>query len=188
MKAGLIALFVIGLVAIGVGAQTWASFSDTETSSGNYIQAGTLDLVVGGTGTFETSTGGDGIGPGDSDSFDITIQNTGTVDGTLKASFTNYVLTEGTPSSVDSGSSNLEDSVWITLSLDGNPVDLSAYDTSGDGHVSLAELESQNIDLGALNAGTSETLTVSWEIDPNADNGIQGDKITFDIDFELDQS
>ncbi len=189
MKNGLLALLVVGVVLSGLGAGTWAYFDDTETSSGNYIAAGTLDLVVNGVGTFDTSLGGDGIGPGDSDNWGITIQNAGTVDGTLTLKFTNYDYTEGTPATIHpAGSDDLKDVTYITLSLEGNPVDISALDTNGDGHVSLSELENQVIDLGALTAGSSETLTVSWEIDPDADNGIQGDKIQFDIEFHLQQS
>jgi len=189
MKAVFVAMFLVGLVAAGIGAGTWAYFSDTETSSGNYIAAGTLDLVVNGVGTFDTSLGGDGIGPGDSNSWDITIQNAGTVDGTLTLKFTGYDYTEGTPATIDpAGSDDLRDVTYITLSLGGNPVDISALDTNEDGHVSLSELENQVIDLGALTAGSSETLTVSWEIDYNADNGIQGDTIQFDIEFHLQQS
>ena len=40
---GLIAIFsIIGLVGTGV----WAYFQDTETSTGNIFQAGTLDLKI----------------------------------------------------------------------------------------------------------------------------------------------
>ncbi len=183
-----LSLVLLGFVAVVVGAGTFAYFSDTEESTGNYIAAGTLDLVVNGVGQFDTSVGGDGIAPGDSDSWDVSIQNSGTVDGTLTAKFTNYDYTEGTPSTVDAGTDNLRDVTYITLTLDGNNVDLSAFDSNGDGKVSLSELEDQVINLGALNGGVSKTLTVSWEIDFNADNGIQGDKIEFDIEFELTQS
>ncbi|ASJ01390.1 TasA family protein [Thermococcus gorgonarius] len=195
MKAVFVAMLLVGLVAVGVGAGTWAYFSDTETSSGNYIQAGTLDLEVSGVGQFHTSqvvggVGGDGIAPGDSDSWDITIHNAGSVDGTLTATFKNYVYTtEGSSTDPDiTGTSDLRDVTYITMTLGGNPVDLSSYDTNGDTHVSLSELENQQIDLGALAHGTSETLTITWTIDPNADNGIQGDKIQFDIEFYLEQS
>jgi len=45
----------------------------------------------------------------------------------------------------------------------------------GDRKVSLFELENQGILLGLLDISSSRTLTISWEIDPNVDNGIQGD-------------
>ena len=189
MRSGLVALLVVGVVLFGLGAGTWAYFSDTEVSAGNYIQAGTLDLVVNGVGTFDASLDeGDGIAPGDSGSWDITLQNSGTVNGLLTATFANYQYIEGTPDSIDEGTSDLRDVVYITMDLDGTPVDLSAFDTNNDGKVSLTELENQTIDLGPLNAASSKTLTVHWEIDPDADNGIQGDKIQFDINFALTQS
>lgn len=42
----LASLLVIGLISLGVGAGTYAYFSDTEVSSENSFSAGTLDHEV----------------------------------------------------------------------------------------------------------------------------------------------
>jgi spore coat-associated protein N len=46
MKSIALAFLLVGLVFAGIGYGTWAVYQDTETSSGNYVQAGTLDLVL----------------------------------------------------------------------------------------------------------------------------------------------
>jgi spore coat-associated protein N len=181
MKAGLIALFVIGLVAIGVGAQTWAYFSDTETSSGNYIEAGTLDLTVNGALSVTQSVDeGDGVAPGDSGTQYIAVRNAGTVNGHLYVTISNVQVTENTPGTVNSGTWDIRDAVILTI-----------YDTAGNAVITdtLSNLENQQLNLGSLNPTDDPVqIRVDWQIDSNADNGIQGDSVTFDMNFELDQS
>jgi predicted ribosomally synthesized peptide with SipW-like signal peptide len=45
-KKILASIFVIGILAFAMGWGTYSYFSDTETSSGNVFQAGTIDLAV----------------------------------------------------------------------------------------------------------------------------------------------
>lgn len=45
-KKILASVFIIGLLALGIGYGTYSYFSDTETSTGNVFQAGTIDLAV----------------------------------------------------------------------------------------------------------------------------------------------
>jgi len=52
-KKILASVFIIGLVALGLGWGTYSWFSDTETSTGNVFQAGTIDLALGGYIPFE---------------------------------------------------------------------------------------------------------------------------------------
>ena len=59
-------LGVIGLASAGAGAGTMALFSDTETSSGNAVQAGTLDLNDGvSSASFSIGGGSSGLEPGE---------------------------------------------------------------------------------------------------------------------------
>ncbi|ASJ01773.1 hypothetical protein A3L09_00095 [Thermococcus profundus] len=46
MRSVALAFILVGLVFAGMGYGTWAVYRDTETSSGNSIQLGTLDLVL----------------------------------------------------------------------------------------------------------------------------------------------
>jgi spore coat-associated protein N len=92
---------IIGLVSVG----TWALFSDTETSNGNVINAGTLDLVPLVTGsysavspyTYTVTAGGNGINgnvvfdnvaPGQAGSIEWVLSNSGSIPGTLTISST----------------------------------------------------------------------------------------------------
>jgi len=45
-KKILVSIFVIGILALAMGWGTYSYFSDTETSTGNVFQAGTIDLAV----------------------------------------------------------------------------------------------------------------------------------------------
>lgn len=72
-----------GAAAAGVGAGTWAAFSDTESSTGNSVKAGTLDLTTSNSGDFKfTITGkapGDGDGATSLDGIAVTLSHEGTV-------------------------------------------------------------------------------------------------------------
>lgn len=46
MRSIAVAFLLIGLVFAGAGYGTWAVYQDTETSEGNYVQAGTLDIYL----------------------------------------------------------------------------------------------------------------------------------------------
>ncbi len=89
----IVALLLIGIVGVG----TFAYFSDTETSSGNTVTAGTLNLVATNAGTSSTphivvTAGSDGINcnvvftqikPGDSGTIAWTLTNDGDMSGNL---------------------------------------------------------------------------------------------------------
>ena len=91
-------LFLLGMASIG----TWAYFSDTETSTGNVLAAGTLDLKtdnIDGVSQTLLATSmepGDTVGPGT-----IMLKNSGSVRGsTLDLSFT-YIDSDSSPKPVD---------------------------------------------------------------------------------------
>jgi len=77
----LTAIFVIGLVATLAGAGMYAVFTDTETSTGNTFEAGTI-IITPGDGSW--STGFDNMKPGDTVTFTITVGN----DGSLPLDYT----------------------------------------------------------------------------------------------------
>lgn len=89
MRQALLALMAIGLAMSLAGAGVMAYFSDTETSSGNTLQAGTLDLKIRdqdepwGDGVTATWTASD-MKPGDSYAFDVPfvgLKNVGSIAG-----------------------------------------------------------------------------------------------------------
>ena len=94
MRSIAVTFLLIGLLVAGMGYGTWAVYQDTETSSGNYIELGTLDLLITNTildpnGQWIISNGypgQPGLTTGDGE---IKIYNIGDVDaGNVKVWFT----------------------------------------------------------------------------------------------------
>jgi len=94
----ILGLAIASILLIGMGSiGTWAYFSDTETSAGNVLTAGTLDLVpntdgTGPAGKYTVTPGGNNINgnvvftkmlPGESGSITWVLVNNGSLPGTL---------------------------------------------------------------------------------------------------------
>jgi len=78
----LISLFIIGILALGIGWGTHSLFTDTETSSGNTFTAATLDLEVTNSTSFTITIGN--IAPGfDSGYYKWCLKNVGSIPGKL---------------------------------------------------------------------------------------------------------
>jgi|LSQX01.1.fsa_nt_gb spore coat-associated protein N len=179
------------LIALVVGG-TWAYFQDTETSTGNTIQAGTLDLGLSDE-TGKTPTGGLTTGvvstptnwaPGDTATISVFLYNSGTINMakvTMELDLGTFV--EGTPTSVDdynatANTDKLEKMVKITAATFG-----------GDSVAALVGKTLEDLDaslittLGALNAGTEKELAITLTFDATATNGCQGDSYPFTMTF-----
>jgi len=79
------ALGTVGVASAGAGAGTFALFSDTESSTGNSVQAGTLDLAnANGNALSDTANlDANDIAPGNGGSWYLGLQNTGSISGDL---------------------------------------------------------------------------------------------------------
>ena len=188
------ALLVMGLV----GGGTWAYFSDPETSTGNTLTAGTLNLQVGAADPItESFTLTDKV-PGDSDSIEWQVQNIGDVDvGYLDIAFTNIVDDENTVQEPETGddasSGELAEALYLTIYLDKNDNDtydsgtetliFQDYVTGGTTELSAAVLDDYSFDEGA-----DEDFRIEWSIGTGVGNTIMSDIVGFDIEFSLDQT
>jgi predicted ribosomally synthesized peptide with SipW-like signal peptide len=180
----LLYLILALLVAAGMaGAGTWAYFQDTEASTGNNFAAGTLDLKVGGQDdpnvpvTFNLSN----LKPGDSSSATVNLSNAGSISGALTMKIQNVVNSPGsTPEPEPPPDSGLlGDKIILTvMNATGNPL---AYGT-------LNSLQNLFINLASLPAGGSTAIQVKYEVPAAAGNDIQGDSVSFDILFSLEQA
>lgn len=95
-------LGVIGIASAGAGAGTMALFSDSETSSGNTVQAGTLDLNDGVSSTsFSIGTGSSGLKPGDKGTAYFPLTNNGSLNGSLDVGISNVSSTVVNSSEAD---------------------------------------------------------------------------------------
>jgi predicted ribosomally synthesized peptide with SipW-like signal peptide len=83
----LISLFIIGILALGIGWGTHSLFTDTETSSNNTFTAATLDLTVDGPG-FSAPITLSNMKPGDeSVYYKWILKNVGSIPGHLSVTF-----------------------------------------------------------------------------------------------------
>ena len=181
----LASLVLVGIVLFGIGAGTWAYFDDTETSSGNYIAAGTLDLKLGdGSSTWlddpyiPNYTVKD-VYPGWSDWLDFYAKNFGSIDGDLYMTVT---YTEGVGETPEpEGTPDdpvLDDKLYIAVYVDGVLKDnetLSWWAAHPD------------YSLGDLNAGDMAHIKIVGYIPTIVGNEIQGDWVNVTVKFKLVQ-
>lgn len=192
---------VLGLTAAGAGAGTFALFSDTETSSGNTIQAGTLDLGLGVTsGSFTAGN----LKPTESISGSFDLTESGTITG-------NHVELDFSVNTTEAGASNDGDTApssaagmeelfqVTTLDYDGTDL-LSAYsvtDANSNGIVDLNDVVTHGVfdDLAAP-GGSTLTLTIEATfVDAEGgtytggldDDDFQGDELEIIVDAALAQ-
>jgi spore coat-associated protein N len=184
-KKMLLSVLIIGVVATAAGAGTWAQFSDTETSSGNTLTAGTMDLQLSADGTTYTQGIANALSIGDvypgaegQLTGAIHVKNSGTVPGKLTWAST-FVSND------ENGLTEPESNAGDTGDLIGNG-ELSPYVT-----LSYYE-EGSTIALDPvtgieLPAGDDVTIVVKYVI-ADAGNNIQSDKTAFDVVFTLNQN
>jgi spore coat-associated protein N len=208
LSLSIVALMVIGLVAGG----TWAFFSDTESSTDNEFSAGTLDLTIEEGNVAVTMFSVTDKVPGESGSASADLANVGNTSGELDISISNYTSTESTGSTEyesddigGEGVGELGGVLTIAMYID---VDESGTWTSGDIGLksdettytySAGEADLQYAAVSAYDgdewdavltmaAAATDDLVVLWDIPTSADNTIQGDSLSFDISFVLEQA
>jgi spore coat-associated protein N len=191
------------LVTIGlVGAGTYAYFSDTESSTGNTLTAGTLDLNIDGANIAVTTFSASAVAPGDSGTGSSTLANVGSLSGELDIATSAVVNTSGAGGTeYEGGSGELGASAQIAMYLD---VDQSGSWTAGDiglmsdgnTYTLPAALDYDEIDnyssetwdaVETMDATASDDIVVNWQVPAGAGNEIQGDEVSFDITFTLEQ-
>jgi spore coat-associated protein N len=192
-------LVIIGLVSAG----TYAYFSDTESSTNNVLMAGTLDLNIDGGNVAVTTFTASGVAPGDSGSGSSTLANAGTIAGELDVATSAVTNTPGLGGTeYEGGSGELGASAQIAMYID--------VDQSGSWNANDIGLQSDGttysfptaLNYDAINNYASQTwnavemmatsaaddIVVNWQVPAGAGNDIQGDSVSFDISFILEQS
>ncbi|MBI4188750.1 MAG: hypothetical protein HY529_06055 [Chloroflexi bacterium] len=186
-----------------VGGGTWAYFSDTESSSNNILAAGTLDLNLNGGNSAVTTFSASAVAPSSSGNGNVTLKNVGSLNGELDIVFSTINNTPGAGGGeYEGGSGELGASAQIAVYID---VDESGAWSSGD-----IGLKSDNttyaypttLNYAAINSYGSRTwdavetmvasaqdkLAVLWQVPTSAGNDIQGDSVSFDITFRIEQA
>jgi len=206
-------LVTIGAGSAAAGAGTFALFSDRETSNGNTLSAGTLDLQAGSSNTLSFSASD--IAPTETGTADTDLEKSGTIAADLSITVTSVTSAEvdNPESETDTtGSGELADQLELDIWLGTGG---SNDDTLGNGDVVLnsdgsAGSSSSNYETAASYSDTTwsntsvtdgstadnlltdfsgpVTFNVDWQFpDLSTNNDAQGDDITVEFEFELVQ-
>lgn len=191
------------LIIAAVGGSTWAYFSDTENSANNTLSAGTMDLNINGGNSAVTTFSVTSAAPGDSGNGSSTLANAGNMSGELDITFSAVTNTGGSGGGeYEDGVGNLGAVAQIAVYID---VDSSNSWTAGDiglksdattyAHptaLSYAVINSYGGKtwdaIETMAASASDKFVVVWQIPTSAGNNIQGDSVSFDITFTLEQA
>ncbi len=199
----ILGLTITALLVIGViGAGTYAYFSDTESSTDNILTAGTLDLNINAGNIAVTTLSVSNVAPGDFGSDNSTLKNVGSLEGELDISTSAVTNTPGAGGTeYEGGSGELGANAEIAMYID---VDQSSDWSAGD-----VGLKSDNTtysfgtplnyavvdNYGSKSWNASENMTataeddflVLWQVPIGAGNDIQGDSVSVNITFVLEQ-
>ena len=181
---GLITIAVVTGLMVG-GALAY--FNDTETSSSNTFEAGSLDLKVGGYDDpyVETLFAVTDAVPGSTGFREVTIANTGTIDGNaaIRLNVTiddDVTLTEPELALSDTMySGELDNNLRITI--------FAGASLIVDDEL-LSVINGSTYTLDALPASGSMLVTISWSVPEGTGNIIQSDRCSFNAVFTLTQS
>lgn len=176
------ATLTTGVAAAGAGAGTSALFSDTEASTGNTIQAGTLDLSVGSDVSLSASV--TNARPGQTGTLVADVRNDGSVEGGLSVGVNVTGHAEGdTPESEPTypRSGELRDELEVEVGFDDDTSDSARHPVLTAASIGTVDLEGRRDALKRLAAGDTTNLYVDWAVDANATNDIQGDSLEFEV-------
>jgi predicted ribosomally synthesized peptide with SipW-like signal peptide len=217
-KKILVSMMVIGLVATLAGAGLYAYFSDTETSSGNYFRAGTLDLQlkdpdedwrngVSASIVFSNMLPGvyyggaaEVIGPAW-----IKLKNVGTVDAGGLDITVSYVESDGDVTAPDGTGTNDVDADTFAKALEVKElcygpsysdffdiIGAGKIDDSKDGKTGFYSLydvvHSSPIYLGGITSGGEKIFWVAVRLDSAVVDNFQGEGVAVTFTFLLKQT
>jgi len=188
---GLTLAFMLLISMAGIG--TWAYFSDVETSAGNQMTAGTLDLKTddedGVTKTLSATNmkPGDTVGPET-----ITLKNTGSVAGaSLDLSFI-YIESDGSPNPTNMTADATAAMLGVTtLNYGGSSIlpALPAGDTNGNGWIDMQDIAGTDLSgqSGIAASPASKDFEIAVQLRTETGNDFQADGVTITMTFTLNQ-
>ena len=200
MKRILMSLMTVALVSALIGGGIYAYFSDIETSAGNTFTAGTLDLNLDGVNTNVVKFTVSDVKPGDSGGGSWTVANVGSIAGYLdleSISVSEAIGTTTDPEEADepTGVDTIQLGNYLMVHLfvdtnnngswDAGEADIFGTDAAPAAINTIAA--SYALDLSLAATGGTNYITLVWSVGTGTDNRIQGDSVTLDITFELQQ-
>ncbi len=176
----------IGMAGIG----TLAYFSDIETSTGNTLAAGTLDLKTGGTDGVSGTLVATGMAPGVIvGPATIVLNNIGSVAGSsLDLSFS-YVNTDGTPNPIPMTADQTAAMIEVTtLNYGGSSILSDITADNGNGYPDIQDLKNSDLSgQSGIGAGANKVFEIGVTLRAGTSGDYQADGITITMTFVLNQ-
>lgn len=201
MKKIVLSLSLIALVAVVAVGATRAFFSDTETSTGNIISAGTIGISVDDQASWSANYTADlnDMKPGMTRYITFVVKNTGTNPLVLRKQLGSFVLGSelsetdcislgglwsGTTCTSSDGK-NLSN--VMTYDMDVNNGSATTTLISSSWGIKMSDVEDLWVPLGTVQPQGTLTVTQSYHFDEATTNWAQGDTLTFDISLHAEQ-
>lgn len=172
------------------GAGTMAYFTDSGSSTDNRIEAGTLTLEFGGSGTFSFTTS---LAPTETTSDSVTLENGGTVAGSLDVDV-DYTESDATGNDVDRTAQAVAENLEVTTldyagdrtgQIDTTNDPPTLHDLATNAQSTGEDVANDLIDLPDPGAGTD--FTVEFRL-KNVGDDYQYDGVEVDFTFHLNQT
>jgi spore coat-associated protein N len=182
----IVVLLLAGMAGIG----TWAFFSDIETSTGNTLTAGTLNLKTNDADGVTQTLMATNMAPGDTvGPQSITLKNSGSVAGTTLGLSFSYTESDGSPNAVNMSADETAAKIEVTtLSYDGSSLLSSVIDNNSNGYKDVQDLKNASLSsLGGIGAGASKIFQIGVQLRADTGNDFQADGITVTMTFVLNQ-
>jgi len=196
MKKYFLISFVFLLIISFYSFSTLSLFTDQETSSNNVLTAGTLDLQVDNKqGVLVENFSFTNLAPDDANSHTFTLKNVGSVSGKPSICIRNVNNTESTGSTEfesDGTPGELGANTLVTAkinsqvltNLNTNLDDLNDICWSPD---NVADTEFLTTGADVLDFNETADFELDFGVPSTTGNDIQGDSVTFDVEFNIEQ-
>ena len=181
-------LAAVGLGSAAAGAGTMAAFSDSESSTGNSVQAGTLDLTLDGASQTVTFLDTTGVKPGDTGSGSVELGNTGSVSGTVTVTVDAIRSTENGYYGKENGQDGSQNDGELDefLSTTATVGSQTAWSNTRVVDLNVGQEYTTGATIGP---NSTKTFTLDWQfVDEQGVNLAQSDGVELDLTFRLEQS
>jgi len=190
------------LLVLSLAGGTWAYFADNETSAGNALESGTLDLKIDGGDSAVNTFSAHDVLPGDTGGGSVTLANAGSLPGELDITVSTVANYGGTGSGeYEDGVGDLGGKARMAVYLD---IDLSGSWNAGDiglkhngttyshptplHYAKINKYSATHWEAAATMAPAANfDLVADWKVPGETGNEIQGDAVSFGVLFTLEQ-
>ena len=182
----IVAMLLIGMTGIG----TWAYFTDTETSTGNTLTAGTLDLKTDDADGVTQTLFATNMQPGDNvTSENITLKNNGSVAGATLDIVFSYVESDNSPNPVNM-SANATAAMLEVTALNYGGLSLLSWVSDNNSNTYRDMEDLKNADLSGqsgINPAATKDFDIAVFLRTETSKDFQADGINVTITFTLNQ-